>query len=202
MNALRTSRPVDAIKQNITEFRKATGDTEPWKAAGPSKPRKSQPEPKPAMAPIPTTPPTQHAPLFERLQASMKRHGVAPAEAPTAVSSAGSILADIASCCAPSVPRKSLDTSASNPHKDPNMATLAREGGVNFINMLLAAAISTSKPVQEWTFRDVLAFQQDKKEKWLGPKGAYHKELEALRQHGVFGPLVDLPKGQKAIVTT
>jgi hypothetical protein len=37
-------------------------------------------------------------------------------------------------------------------------------------------------------------------EKWLGPQGAYHNKLKALRKCGVFGPLMDLPPGQNAIV--
>jgi hypothetical protein len=192
-NALGLSRPALLDMQTTAQWKGAVGDTEPDRRPGPSQPRTNQPAPKPKLVPPVPTQTLPRAPVFEHLQASVcKTTSVAPTERP------GNILSQVQAMrtrCVISKP----DTSASNPKKDPDQAKLAREGGVDFINMLLQAAMSTSKPVREWTFRDVLALPCDKKEKWLGPKGAYHKELEALRKRGVFGPLMDLPPGQKAI---
>jgi hypothetical protein len=78
---------------------------------------------------------------------------------------------------------------------------MAREGGEGIVRYLMAMAASDSKPIREWTHRDVLALPYAERQKWLGPNGAYQKELEALQERKVFGPLVDLPKGKKVIGT-
>jgi hypothetical protein len=76
---------------------------------------------------------------------------------------------------------------------------MAREGGEEFVRFLLhAASANESKPVREWSHRDVLALPKAERDAW---SVAYHEELEALRRREVFGPLMDLPKGKKAIGT-
>jgi hypothetical protein len=86
-----------------------------------------------------------------------------------------------------------------------DLAKLAQEGGVDFINYLLAKALpdaqaddgtlpSSSSP-REWTFRDILQMPKGLQQEW---KKACHEELEALRRRQVF-ELTELPPGHKAI---
>jgi hypothetical protein len=83
----------------------------------------------------------------------------------------------------------------------PDMALICHEGGKALMMLLLHAAHAekSSKPVCEWTFCDIVKLPEAEHTKWLGKDGAYTKELEALKEHDVFGPLVDLPPGHKAI---
>jgi hypothetical protein len=81
------------------------------------------------------------------------------------------------------------------------LAKLAQEGGVDFINYLLAKAVAddgslpnTSSP-REWTFRDILRMPKQQQVEW---KKACYEELESLRQRHVF-ELTELPPGRKAI---
>jgi hypothetical protein len=62
-----------------------------------------------------------------------------------------------------------------------------------------AHAEKSSKPVREWTYRDIVKLPEAERAKWLGKDGAYAKELEALKERDIFGPLIDLPPGRKAI---
>jgi hypothetical protein len=140
-NTLGSSQPVLLDKQTSAQWKKAVGDTEPDKCPDPSKPRTDQPAPKPDLvAPVQTqTPPC--APVFEHLQVSVcKTTSVASTEHP------GDILSQVQAVCTHCVPSKP-DTSASNPKRDPDQAKLSWGGGVDLINMLLQAAMSTSKPV-------------------------------------------------------
>jgi hypothetical protein len=89
-----------------------------------------------------------------------------------------------------------------NPFGTKDIVQMCREGGVEMINWLLSAAEKNhpiAKPVREWTYCDVLKLPKDKRKMWLRKDGAYAKELEALREQNVFGPLVDLPPGTTAI---
>jgi hypothetical protein len=81
------------------------------------------------------------------------------------------------------------------------MALICCEGGKALMMLLLHAAHAekSSKPVCEWTFCDVVKLPEAEHTKWLGKDGAYAKELEALKERDIFGPLVDLPPGHKAI---
>ena len=79
---------------------------------------------------------------------------------------------------------------------------LAKEGGVEFLNQLLAKAVppdDSDSPdtanVCEWTFRDILSMPKDAQKEW---KQACREELESLRRHKVF-ELVDWPNGRKTI---
>jgi transposase InsO family protein len=111
----------------------------------------------------------------------------------------------------PELPRRSEDSgfvprefpdSPTNPFSQKDVAQMCREGGIEMINWLLKAAEDcpiVPKPVREWTYRDVLRLPKDEREIWLGKDGAYAKELEALRERNVFGPLVDLPPGRTII---
>jgi hypothetical protein len=66
---------------------------------------------------------------------------------------------------------------------------LQREGGVQFLNHLLAKAVPPdsespdSANVHEWTFRDIHTIPSDAQKEW---KAACHEELESLRRHNVF----------------
>jgi hypothetical protein len=62
-----------------------------------------------------------------------------------------------------------------------------------------AHAEESSKPVCKWTYHDVVKLPEAERAKWLGKDSAYAKELEALKERDVFGPLIDLPPGRKAI---
>src|SRR6266853_6537919 len=78
---------------------------------------------------------------------------------------------------------------------------LAREGGVEFLNQLLAKAVPPdletpdTANVREWTFRDIIKMPKDAQKEW---KQACRKELDSLRRREVF-ELVDPPKGRKVI---
>jgi len=82
------------------------------------------------------------------------------------------------------------------------LTRLAQEGGVKFLDLLLAKAVPPFDPespdtsnIREWTFRDILKMPSDKQEEW---KKACREELESLRRRKVF-ELVDPPKGRKVI---
>jgi hypothetical protein len=78
---------------------------------------------------------------------------------------------------------------------------LAREGGVDFLNQLLAKAVPPDSEtldtanVQEWTFRDIIKMPKDTQKEW---KQACREELDSLCRCKVF-ELVDPPKGRKVI---
>jgi hypothetical protein len=78
---------------------------------------------------------------------------------------------------------------------------LAREGGVEFLNHLLAKAIPPDSEtpdtanVREWTFRDIIKMPKVAQQEW---KQACCEELDSLRRCKVF-KLVDPPKGRKVI---
>ena len=78
-----------------------------------------------------------------------------------------------------------------------------QEGGVGFINYLLALAISPDdfsllpavSQVREWHFQDILKFPKKEMEEW---KAACCEELESLCKCKVF-ELCDLPHGRKVV---
>ena len=95
-----------------------------------------------------------------------------------------------------------MDASTSYPgHK--LFTVLVQEGGVGFINYLLALAISpddssllpTVSWVREWHFQDILKFPKREMKEW---KIACCEELESLHQHKVF-ELCNLPHGRKVV---
>ena len=77
---------------------------------------------------------------------------------------------------------------------------LAKEGGVKFLDLLPAKAVSPTdlgsdtSNIQEWTYKDILRMPTTDQE-W---KHACRKELESLCRQCVY-KLVDLPKGRKVI---
>jgi hypothetical protein len=80
-----------------------------------------------------------------------------------------------------------------------HLAKLAKEGGVEFMNYLMAKAVpiddSLPQSTREWTFRDILRMPKQQQVEW---KKACLEELEALRKRQVF-ELTQLPPGRKAI---
>ena len=79
---------------------------------------------------------------------------------------------------------------------------LAKEGGVKFLDLLLAKAVSPTDlgspdplNIREWTYKDILRMPTDEQEEW---KHACREELESLRRRRVY-ELVDPPKGRKVI---
>ena len=79
---------------------------------------------------------------------------------------------------------------------------LAQEGGVKYLDLLLAKAISlhylespNTSNIREWTFRDILKMPSDKQEEW---RKACCEELDSLRKCDVY-ELVDPPKDWKVI---
>ena len=76
-----------------------------------------------------------------------------------------------------------------------------REGGVEFLNQLLAKAVPPDSEtpdtanVCEWTFRDIIKMPKATQQEW---KQACREELDSLRRRKVF-ELVDPPKGRKVI---
>src|SRR5882762_7990551 len=82
------------------------------------------------------------------------------------------------------------------------LSRLAQEGGVKFLDVLLAKAVplddlgspDTSK-IREWTLRDILQMPSGQQEEW---RKACREELESLRKCNVY-ELVDPPKNRKII---
>jgi hypothetical protein len=79
---------------------------------------------------------------------------------------------------------------------------LQREGGVKYLDLLLAKAVPATDPgspdtakIREWTFRDILKMPSASQKEW---KQACREELESLRRRKVF-ELVDPPAGRKVI---
>ena len=76
-----------------------------------------------------------------------------------------------------------------------------REGGVEFLDYLLAKAVPLDPEspdtanICEWTFRDILKMPSAFQKEW---KQACCEELESLCSRKVF-ELVDHPKGHKII---
>ena len=93
------------------------------------------------------------------------------------------------------------DTPLVNDDQEAHMLKLAQEGGVRFMNYLLAKAIPPHDKlpnninVRDWTFHDILQLPAAEQKEW---KNACHEELESLRKRNVF-ELVKLPPGRKAI---
>jgi hypothetical protein len=82
-----------------------------------------------------------------------------------------------------------------------DLLRLAREGGVEFLNQLLAKAVPPdletldSANVREWTFRDIIKMPKAAQQEW---KQVCCEELDSLHRCKVF-ELVDPPKGRKVI---
>jgi len=102
---------------------------------------------------------------------------------------------------APAVPENDYrDPSLDNPEEE-QLVKLAQEGGVEFIEYLLAQALpynsslpSKSNP-REWTFRDIMRLPIADQKEW---KTACQEELDSLRKRKVY-ELVELPPNRKAI---
>jgi transposase InsO family protein len=82
------------------------------------------------------------------------------------------------------------------------LARLAQEGGVKFLDLLLAKAVPPfdlgspdTSNIREWTFRDIQKMPNDQKQEW---RKACREELESLRKRDVYD-LVDRPKQRKVI---
>jgi hypothetical protein len=82
------------------------------------------------------------------------------------------------------------------------LARLAQEGGVKFLDLLLAKAVPPfdlgspdTSNICEWTFRDIQKMLNDQKQEW---RKVCREELESLRKRDVYD-LVDQPKQRKVI---
>jgi len=82
------------------------------------------------------------------------------------------------------------------------LTRLAQEGGVKYLDLLLAKAVSPhdlespdTSNIREWTFRDILKMPSEKQEEW---RKACREELDSLRKRKVY-ELVDPPKDRKVI---
>ena len=95
-----------------------------------------------------------------------------------------------------------------NPHSSEDkvdqqlFACLAQEGGVKYLDLLLAKAVPPhdlgspdTSNICEWTFRDILKMPSDKQEEW---RKVCREELDSLHKRKVY-ELVDPPKGRKVI---
>ena len=80
-------------------------------------------------------------------------------------------------------------------------STLAEEGGVQFLNYLLAKAVPHDSELfnhpnpREWSFKDILVMPKCQQEEW---KAACRQELDSLCAQDVYH-LVDPPPGRKII---
>src|SRR6201996_8281229 len=95
-----------------------------------------------------------------------------------------------------------------NPHSSEDkvdqqlLARLAQEGGVKYLDLLLAMAVPMhdlespdTSNIREWTFRDILKMPSDKQEEW---RKACREELDSLQKRKVY-ELVDPLKDRKVI---
>src|ERR1700744_5017324 len=100
-------------------------------------------------------------------------------------------------------PTPESEDSHSEDEVDQQLLTrLAQEGGVKFLDYLLAAAVAPydlgspdTSNIREWTFKDILKMPSDQQEEW---RAVCHEELESLHKRKVY-ELVDPPKGRKVI---
>ena len=104
----------------------------------------------------------------------------------------------------PPAPHVSFNTDAGTSYPGHELLTvLVQEGGVGFINFLLAKAISpddssllpTISQVREWHFQDILKFPRKEMKEW---KMACCKESESLCQCKIF-ELCNLLHGKKVV---
>jgi hypothetical protein len=192
-NAWGESRPT-LDKSIFMDFRLAVNDFEPTQKFGPSRPTEASRIP--VRSPVPG--PAPRSPVMTRLRQAVRE--AQPLPMPP-LSSRGILLENIANlrCGRLRGGESTLDTSAS--HDASGVAKFAQDGGAPLFIYLLSLAEDGTKTVREWMYRDVLALPKAEREGWLGPDGAYSKELEALEKRNVFGPLVDLPPGFRAIGT-
>ena len=78
---------------------------------------------------------------------------------------------------------------------------LAQEGGVRFMNFLLAKAVPphdelpNPSNIRDWTLRDILRLPAAQQKEW---KTACHEELDSLHKRKIF-ELYELPPGCKAV---
>src|SRR6202789_607473 len=79
---------------------------------------------------------------------------------------------------------------------------LQREGGVKYLDLLLAKAVPAidselpdTANIREWTFKDIRRMPSASQKEW---KQACREELESLRRRKVF-ELVDPPAGRRVI---
>src|SRR3984885_5518671 len=103
----------------------------------------------------------------------------------------------------PDPPSTTGDNPQSEDEVDQQLLTrLAQEGGVKYLDLLLAKAVSPhdlespdTSNIREWTFRDILKMPSEKQEEW---RKACREELDSLRKRKVY-ELVDPPKDRKVI---
>jgi hypothetical protein len=152
-NAYGNAPPAEAQRVKTKEWRLMTGDTEAMRPLAPALGRAGA-VPKPAEPPVLPTEP--RSPVTERIRERV-RAVTASAAAPSrpGMITLGSIVRT-RSKGLPEIPQsETIDTSASNQTND--VTKMAREGEDGIIRYLMAMSASDSKPIREWTHRDVLA---------------------------------------------
>ena len=82
------------------------------------------------------------------------------------------------------------------------LTCLAQEGGVKFLDLLLAKAVPhvdlespDTSSIHEWTFKDIQKMPSEQQEEW---RSVCREELDSLCKHKVY-ELVNLLKGRKII---
>jgi hypothetical protein len=162
------AKPTDILKQKSKDWRIASGDLKQN-----SKPRmKKQPVAKevpvlPAPAPTPV-----RSPIAERLQGTVKTRLATKAPVPEPQLESISILDTISESYQERNQRILHDSATPTKQADTDEGKLAREGGVNHVHMLFKAAVSNSKPISNYSYRDVAVLPPQERSKWLGPNGA------------------------------
>jgi len=92
-------------------------------------------------------------------------------------------------------------TQSSSDRVENLLTTLTQEGGVRFLNYLLAKAVSPNlesldvSKVREWSYRDILHMNKAQQKEW---KAACQQELNSLCVQDVYN-LVNPPSGRKII---
>ena len=99
----------------------------------------------------------------------------------------------------PSAPSETLQPESEEEDEVDDILRLTREGGVEFLDYLLAKAVPLdlespdTANIHEWTFRDILKMPSASQKEW---KQACCEKLESLRSCKVF-KLVNHSKGHK-----
>jgi hypothetical protein len=92
-------------------------------------------------------------------------------------------------------------TQSSSDRVENLLTTLTQEGGVRFLNYLLAKAVSPHSEsldvskVREWSYRDILCMNKVQQKEW---KAACQQKLNSLCARDVYD-LVNPPSGRKII---
>ena len=101
----------------------------------------------------------------------------------------------------PQQPGSTDDSSNSNEQVEAALTSLAKEGVVRYLNLLLAKAdapysdVPDISKVREWSYKDLLRLPKSQQKEWMD---ACHQELDSLCKRDIYD-LVNPPPGRRII---